>query len=143
MMISKRVFERIGLIDERFFLSTRNRISACGPARPASNAGIVAEPLVWHKGSSTFNRTGKSLQRYYDARNLFLLLRKHQASHRGGRGAFASWLEYLKYVYYRFSIEREQGQEKAADAVLIGLCDALAGQVRSPGLPAEDCPRRG
>ena len=84
-----------------------------------------------------------SLQRYYDARNLFLLLRKHQASHRGGRDAFASWLEYLKYVYYRFSIEREQGQEKAADAVLIGLCDALAGKFGPQGLAAEDCPRRG
>ena len=64
-----------------------------------------------------------------------LLLRKHQASHPGGRRAFASWLEYLKYVYYRFSIEREQGQEKAADAVLIGLCDALAGRFGPQGPP--------
>ncbi len=48
---------------------------------------------------------------------------------------FASWLEYLKYVYYRFSIEREQGQEKAADAVLIGLCDALAGRFGPQGPP--------
>ena len=76
-----------------------------------------------------------SLQRYYDARNLYLLLRKHQASHPGGRRAFASWSEYLKYVYYRFSIEREQGQEKAADAVLIGLCDALAGRFGPQGPP--------
>ena len=75
------------------------------------------------------------LQRYYDARNLYLLLRKHRASHPGGRRAFASWLEYLKYVYYRISIEREQGQEKAADAVLSGLCDALAGRFGPQGPP--------
>src|SRR5208337_2481721 len=104
MMIARRVFDQIGLIDERFFL-IHEESDFCLRARQAGfECGILAEPLVWHKHSSTFNRTGMSLQRYYDARNLYLLLRKHQASHHEGRAAFASWLEYLKYVYYRFSI---------------------------------------
>ncbi len=135
MMISKRVFEQIGLIDERFFLIHEESDFCLRAHQAGFECGILAEPLVWHKRSSTFNRTGMSLQRYYDARNLFLLLRKHQARHRGARGAFGSWLEYLKYVYYRFSIEREQGQEQAADAVLIGLCDALAGRFGPQGSP--------
>jgi hypothetical protein len=135
MMISRRVFERIGLIDERFFL-IHEEADFCLRAREAGfECGIVAEPLVWHKGSSSFKRTGKGLQRYYDARNLFLLLRKHRAGRRGSRTAFASWFLYLKYVYYRFSIEREQGEEKAADAVLSGLCDALAGRFGPQGPP--------
>ena len=135
MMISRRVFERIGLIDERFFL-IHEEADFCLRARQAGfECGIVAEPLVWHKGSSTFNRSGKDLQRYYDARNLFLLLRKHLARHLARRTAFPSWFQYLKYVYYRFSFEREQGEEKAADAVLIGLCDALAGRFGPQGPP--------
>ncbi len=135
MMIARRVFEQIGLIDERFFL-IHEESDFCLRARQAGfECGILAEPLVWHKHSSAFARAGMSLQRYYDARNLLLLLRKHQASQPGGRRAFASWLEYLKYVYYRFSIEREQGQDKAADAVLIGLCDALAGRFGPQGPP--------
>ena len=79
MVISKRVLERIGLIDERFFL-IHEEADFCLRARQAGfECGIIAEPLVWHKGSSTILRTGKSLQRYYDARNLFLLLWKNQA----------------------------------------------------------------
>jgi GT2 family glycosyltransferase len=135
MMISRRVFERIGLIDERFFL-IHEESDFCLRARQAGfECGIVAEPLVWHKGSSTFKRSGKSLQRYYDARNLFLLLWKHRAKHQGRRTALPSWFQYLKYVYYRFSIEHEHGEEQAADAVLIGLCDALAGRFGPQGSP--------
>ncbi len=135
MMISRRVFERIGLIDDRFFL-IHEEADFCLRARQAGfECGIVAEPLVWHKGSSTFKSTGKSLQRYYDARNLSLLLWKHQVRHRARRTALPSWFQYLKYVYYRFSIEREQGEERAADAVLSGLCDALAGRFGPQGPP--------
>ena len=56
-----------------------------------------------------------------------LLLRKHQATHRARRQPWASRLEYLKYVYYRYAIEREHGHLDAAEAVLEGVCDALAG----------------
>jgi GT2 family glycosyltransferase len=135
IMISRRVFETIGLIDERFFLIHEESDFCLRARRAGFECGILAEPLVWHKQSSSFSRAGMSLQRYYDARNLFLLLRKHRKNHPGGRGAFPSWLEYLKYVYYRFSIEREQGQDKAADAVLCGLCDALAARYGPQGSP--------
>jgi hypothetical protein len=37
-----------------------------------------------------------------------------------------SLVEYLKYSYYRYAVEREAGHEDAALAVLEGLCDALA-----------------
>jgi GT2 family glycosyltransferase len=135
MMVSRKLFERIGLIDERFFL-IHEESDFCLRAREAGfESGILAEPLVWHKGSSTFKRTGRSLQRYYDARNLFLLLWKHQARRQGRRTALPSWFQYLKYVYHRFSIEREQGEEQAADAVLFGFCDALTGRFGPQGSP--------
>ena len=135
MMVSRRVFERIGLIDERFFL-IHEESDLCLRARQAGfECGIVAEPMVWHKGGSSFKRTGKGLKRYYDARNLVLLLRKHGGKHRGGRTGLPSWFTYLRYVYHRFTIESEEGEETAADAVLSGLCDGLAGRYGPHGPP--------
>lgn len=135
MMIARRVFERIGLIDERFFL-VHEESDFCLRAREAGfGCGILAESLVWHKGSSWFKRTGKSLQRYYDARNLLLLLLKHRARRNGRRATLSSLVRYLRYVYHRFSIEREQGEKQAADAVLIGLWDALMGRYGPQGPP--------
>jgi GT2 family glycosyltransferase len=127
MMISRRVFERIGLIDDRFFL-IHEESDFCLRARQAGfRCGVLAESLVWHKGSSSFKRSGKRWQRYYDARNLRLLLRKHHGTNALARGTWRSRLEYLKYVYYRYTVEREEGQGDAAVAVLEGVYDAIFG----------------
>jgi GT2 family glycosyltransferase len=135
MMISRRVFEQAGLIDERFFIIHEESDFCLRALQAGFKCGILAEPLVWHKGGSWFKQTGKGLKRYYDARNLILLLQKHNAKHRGGKGSLASWLQYLKYVYYRYCVEREEGEETAADAVLFGLCDGVAGRYGIQGRP--------
>jgi GT2 family glycosyltransferase len=127
MMVAARVFRRIGLIEERFFLVHEESDFCLRARRAGIRCAVVGETLVWHKGSSAFQRSGKRLQRYYDARNLWLLLRKHHTTCQGARGAWRSRLEYLKYLYYRYSAEQEQGHPEAATAVLEGLCDALAG----------------
>ncbi len=125
MLVRSEVFARIGLIDERFFL-VHEESDLCLRARRAGfGAGVLGEALVWHKGSSAFARTGKRLQRYYDTRNLCLLLGKH-AMRPGSRGPARSRWEFLKYSYYRYAIERDSGHGDAAEAVLEGLCDALA-----------------
>jgi hypothetical protein len=103
--------------------------------RAGFRCGVIGEALVWHKGSSSFKRTGKALQRYFDARNLALLLGKHPARRAGQRSLTRSRWEYLRYVYHRYTIEKEQGQDAAADAVLEGLVDGLTGRYgcRTPG----------
>jgi GT2 family glycosyltransferase len=122
MMVRAEVFQRIGLIDDRFFL-IHEEADFCLRAREAGwKCGILAEALVWHKGSSAFKRSGKRWQRYYDTRNLSLLL----ARHRTARGELSSYSLYLKYAYYRWCHEREDGHADAADAVLEGLLDAAA-----------------
>jgi GT2 family glycosyltransferase len=141
MMINARVFRRVGLVDERFFLIHEESDFCLRARRAGFLCGVLDEGLVWHKGSSSFKRTGRRLQRYYDTRNLYLLLRKHAATHRPGRGPLPALLEYMKYSYYRYALEREAGQSDAADAVLEGLCDALARQYgpfaprRRPAMP--------
>ena len=128
MMVSAGVFRRIGLIDERFFL-VHEETDFCLRARQAGIlCGVIGETLVWHKGSSSFGQTGKPWQRYYDARNLYLLLKKHLPTHQRGRSPWRSRLEYLKYIYYRYAIERENGRNDAADAVLEGFHDAMLGR---------------
>ena len=126
MMIRADVFHRIGLIDERFFLIHEESDFCLRARRAGFRCGVLGEALVWHKGSSSFKRTGGRWQRYYDARNLYLLLSKHAASHRRGRSRLRSLWEYLKYTYYRYALEREAGHADAADAVVEGLHDALA-----------------
>lgn len=128
MMVSAAVFRRIGLIDDRFFLVHEESDFCLRARRAGFRCGLLGETLIRHKGSSSFQRSGKARQRYYDARNLYLLLRKHLATHRRGRTPLRSRIEYLKYVYYRYAIEREQDQPEAADAVIEGLCDAVAGR---------------
>ena len=120
MMVRRAVFEKIGLIDNRFFL-VHEESDFCLRAREAGwKCGVLAEGLVWHKGSSAFKRTGKRWQRYYDTRNLGLLLSRHH----GRRGSFGSYASYLRYAYHRYCHERESNQRAAADAVLEGLVDA-------------------
>jgi GT2 family glycosyltransferase len=123
MMVRAGVFRRVGLIDDRFFL-IHEEADFCLRAREAGfRCGVLAEALVWHKGSSAFKRSGKRWQRYYDTRNLGLLLSKHAARGNTGRGGLASYLAYLRYAYHRYCHEREDGQSDAADAVLEGLID--------------------
>ncbi|MCX7665372.1 MAG: glycosyltransferase family 2 protein [Gemmataceae bacterium] len=125
MMISRQVVKEIGLIDQRFFLIHEETDYNLRARQAGFKCGILSESLVWHKGSSTFKRTGSKLQRYFDARNLLLLISKHGRKHPEGRRSARSLLTYGKYIYYRYCEETESGQKAAADAVLEGFIDGL------------------
>ncbi len=127
MMISKRVFDSIGLIDERFFL-IHEESDFCMRAREAGfRCGVIGKSLVWHKHSASFTRAGNWRQRYYHVRNLFLLLRSHPPNRQEDRSKYRSWLEYSKHLYYCYCLEREQNSDQGTRAVVQGLCDALSG----------------
>ncbi|MBY0460478.1 MAG: hypothetical protein K2V38_24450, partial [Gemmataceae bacterium] len=65
---------------------------------------------------------GRAWQRYYDTRNLALLLTRHRRLR--GRGLLGAATAYLRHAYHRYCHERESGSLAAADAVLEGLIDA-------------------
>jgi hypothetical protein len=134
---SAAVFEEVGLLDERFFLIHEESDFCLRARRAGYKCGILAEPLVWHKGSSSFQREGKPLQRYFDARNLFLLLWKHAGSYRRCGGRIGMWKKYLRHVYTFYSLRRDRGDDAGALAVLNGLHDALFGNYG----PLKDRPR--
>jgi GT2 family glycosyltransferase len=128
MMIAAGVVGRIGLLDDRFFIY-HEVVDFCLRARRLGiRSGTLTEQLVWHKGTSSFKKTGKRLPRYYDARNLGLVLWKHRAATHHGRQALGSLLMYLKYIGWRYAVEREDGHLESASAIIEGLCDAIAGR---------------
>jgi hypothetical protein len=126
LMVRRDVVEKIGFVDEQFFL-IHEESDWCLRAQTVTKCGIVTDALVWHKGSSSFAREGKRLQRYYDTRNLVRLLRKH-GRRPGARGRVAGFRHFLGYAYHRYAHEREAGQHDAANAVLEGLYDGLTGR---------------
>jgi len=125
MMIAAPVFRSIGLIDERFFIY-HEETDFCLRAKNAGyKSGVIGDQLVWHKGTSSFKKTGKALPRYYDARNLVLVLAKHGGARYQGRSIFGTSVMYVRYIYYRYCVEREDGHPESADAVIAGFSDAL------------------
>jgi len=123
MMIRAEVFRRVGLIEDRFFLIHEESDFCLRVQQAGFKCGVLAEGLVWHKGSSAFKRTGKRWQRYYDTRNLGLLLSRHIARPSTRRGGVISYAVYLRYAFHRYCHECEEGHRDSADAVLEGLVD--------------------
>jgi hypothetical protein len=127
MMVRADVFQRIGQFDESMFIY-HDETDLCLRAQSAGfKAGVIDHALIWHKGSATFQTTGKRMGRYYDARNLLYLLRKHHGARRNGRTRIATSVMYVKYMFYWFCAESEAGHAPAAAAVVEGMCDGLSG----------------
>jgi GT2 family glycosyltransferase len=125
--ISRRVFEKVGLIDDRFFLICEESDFCLRAQSAGFHCGLIHRSLVFHKHSVTFARAGKPIQRYYGWRNLWLLLKKHP---NGGKrkSILASRLLYFRRSFHIFSHECELGNIAGADAVCDGISDALLGR---------------
>ena len=125
MMVRAQALRTMGAFDESFFI-VHEESDLCLRFRSAGlRCAVLGKTLVWHKGSSSFKRTGRSLQRYYDARNLWFLIARHAGTSRGSRSFGMSAWHYAKYAYYRYCVELENGSSDAAEAVLAGVVDAL------------------
>lgn len=125
MMIRADVLRAAGMFDERFFLVHEETDLCLRAAKAGFKLGILDRMLVWHKGSSSFKRTGRRLQKYFDVRNLALLLRKQSPFGGVRRGRVPSWIAYGRYAYHQFCVEHEAGEASAATAVIEGLHDAV------------------
>jgi len=128
----REVFERISFIDERFFLLHEESDFCLRAAEAGFKVGVTPESLLLHRRSASFadvqKRVGGRPQRYYDVRNLLLLLRKHAGRRPGRRGCARSWKEYFLHAYYYHSDAIERGDPQAARAIAEGVADGLTGR---------------
>ena len=128
MMVKSEVFRSVGLFDEKLFIVHEESDLCLRAQRLGFVCAVLGETLVWHKGSSAFQRAGLKLQRYFDTRNLFYLIRRHSGRVGQSRRQKSSLWHYVRYAYYRYAIEIESGQAAAGRAVADGVWDALLGQ---------------
>jgi GT2 family glycosyltransferase len=133
LLARRDVFEAVGLFDEQFFLQHEESDWCLRAKANGFRLAVINDVLVWHKGSASFDREGKQYLRYYDARNLLLLLRKHAAVH-GAGNRVRMWLKYLRYLHRMYASDRHLGRRDAARAVVEGFVDGLTGRfgVRPP-----------
>lgn len=125
MMLRASVVRTIGGFDESLFIVHEESDWCLRALRAGYKCAILPMTLVWHKGSSSFERSGRRWQRYYDTRNLFTLLARHASEVSDSRGRIRSLAACLRYSYHRHEHEREAGQGLAAGAVVEGVVDAL------------------
>jgi GT2 family glycosyltransferase len=127
MMIRRAVLETVGRFDEQFFIVHEESDLCLRAKRAGFSNGVLGRSLVWHKGSSAFDRSGRQLQRYFDTRNLLHLLRRHTGRVSRSRPLPLSLWRYGWYAFYRYATEREAGKPAAARAVIEGLYDGARG----------------
>ena len=77
MLIKKEVFEKIGLLDEKYFLYLED-MDFCVRAKKAGFK-LFFEPkaIVWHKNLGTSKKTASDIQAYYYTRNRLLFAFKY------------------------------------------------------------------
>jgi GT2 family glycosyltransferase len=122
------VLRAIGTFDERLFI-VHEEADLCLRALEAGyGCAVLGETLVWHKGSGSFERSGRQWQRYFDTRNLYYLLKRHAGRVSRSRPFAASVRHYVLYAFYRYDVECESGKAPAARAVVEGFYDALLGR---------------
>jgi GT2 family glycosyltransferase len=129
MMLRASMLKAVGLFDEGLFIVHEESDLCLRAARAGYQSAVLGESLVLHKGSSAFERTGRQLQRYFDARNLLHLLRRHTGRVSSSRRLLPSLRHYGLYAFYRYDVEMEAGKPQAAAAVAEGVHDALLGRV--------------
>ncbi|MFM8323853.1 MAG: glycosyltransferase family 2 protein, partial [Pirellulaceae bacterium] len=125
--IRGEVFQRIGLIDDRFFLICEESDFCLRAQESGFRIGVVHRSLVWHKHSVSFAKAGKPIQRYYGTRNLWLLMKKHPRGE-NRKGPIVSRMVYFRRCFHLFSHERELGNMPGAHAICDGMADALLGR---------------
>lgn len=77
MLISREVVERVGTLDNRFFLYNEDVDYSLRVKRAGLKVYYCPSASVYHKISGSTGGTGSQLQEYYQTRNRLLLTLKH------------------------------------------------------------------
>jgi GT2 family glycosyltransferase len=86
LLVRRTVFERVGLLDESFFMYTEEIEFARRVSRAGFRAAVVGHSKVWHRGRAA-SRQEPGLFLYYGTRNDILV-----------RRAIATWPQWLVFA---------------------------------------------
>ena len=114
MVVHREVFERIGLIDERFFLQLEEADLACRAERAGLRLYCDAHTVIVHKESAAYGARRLPLKTYYMTRNLLLLSEKNDAG-------MAARLARLRPLYWALANTASQGRRSGWPGFLAWL----------------------
>jgi GT2 family glycosyltransferase len=92
MMVRKEVFNKIGLLDPKYFLYWEDTDFCQRAKRMGFKIVYVPQAFLWHKNASSSEKPGSKIHQYYQTRNRFLFSLK-----------YASWQS--KLALFRESIK--------------------------------------
>lgn len=124
MLVKREVFERVGLMDETFFLYFEEVDWSLAVQRASYRILAVPSSVVWHKVSATLGTTSPVID-YYMLRNHLHLISRHWS----GIGRSYLWGKvFLRNLVTiaAFTVKSHKGQRTPnRDARLLALCDAV------------------
>jgi hypothetical protein len=77
MLIKREVLEKIGLLDDRFFIYEEELDLCLRAVKAGYKLRMVPDSIIWHKGHRDAGRLGRPFIKYLQTRNHLLLLRKN------------------------------------------------------------------
>lgn len=137
MFVRRSVFERIGFLDDRFFIYCEE-LDWCLRARRAGyRLHVVKDSVIWHKGHRDSGRAGRPFIVYLQTRNHLLMLRKNSNYFRWGGGP-AIWyaglagLKEMARHFGRWLVARESRSLECGRAVVRGWVDFARNRFGAP-----------
>ena len=128
LLVSKEIVEKVGLMDERFFLYYEETDWILRTKRAGFRMMYVSQAKIWHKVSASIGGHQSPLMLYYMTRNNPLLMRRNV-----GDAAFARYLLiYLCLVIPKKMINvlifNKVKRYQKMTALLKGVCDYFCGR---------------
>ena len=128
LLVSKEIVEKVGLMDERFFLYYEETDWILRAKRAGYRMMYVSQAKIWHKVSASIGGHQSPLMLYYMTRNNPLLMRRN-----AGDAAFACYLLiYLCLVIPKKMINvlifNKVKRYQKMTALLKGVCDYFCGR---------------
>lgn len=77
MMVKKDVFEKVGLLDEDYFLYYEDADFSVRVKKAGYKINFVPKALLWHKNAASTGGSGSELQDYYITRNRLIFGFRH------------------------------------------------------------------
>jgi hypothetical protein len=137
MFVRREVFERVGLLDDRFFIYSEETDWCLRARRAGYRLVVVKDSVIWHKGHRDSGRAGRPFILYLQTRNHLLMLRKNRGYFRCGAAPAMAYaglvgLKELARHAARWLLAREERAYECARAVLRGWLDFARNRFGAP-----------